>query len=178
MSHYGDFLMKRFVIPYLKKGSWEVHLLFDDPGRLLDIPKQYEQSRRDQISASSDHVCHVFFNDAEVPAKWKEILKCRACKRSLTVYLSDFFTENIRPFLGESQKYVTSGAAITSSAVMVTKGGGVCTCDIESSIDESDTRVWLHSTHSAGTKKFILSPDTDIFHIGLPARRNHADLAQ
>ncbi len=38
---------------------------------------------------------------------------------------------------------------------------------IEFRVDESDTRVWLHVRNSAGTKKFILSPDTDVYHIGL-----------
>jgi len=37
------------------------------------------------------------------------------------------------------------------------------TCDAE----ESDTRVWLHVVHSAGTRKLLFSPDTDVYHIGL-----------
>jgi len=39
---------------------------------------------------------------------------------------------------------------------------------IESRVDESDTRLWLHLKYSAGTKKKILSPDADVYHIGLP----------
>ena len=33
--------------------------------------------------------------------------------------------------------------------------------------EESDTRVWLHVVHSAGHKKLLFSPDTDVYHIGL-----------
>ena len=34
--------------------------------------------------------------------------------------------------------------------------------------EESDTRIWLHVVNSAGQKKLVLSPDTDVYHIGLP----------
>ena len=36
-----------------------------------------------------------------------------------------------------------------------------------SNAEEADTRVWLHVTHSAGNRKHIFSPDTDVYHIGL-----------
>ncbi len=167
MDEYSNFIMRRFIIPYLKKGSQEVHVLFDDPGRQIENPKQFEQSRRD--APLGDHICFVFFNDAEVPTKWQNTIKCRTCKRRLTIYLSDYFVKKIRTFLIESQKYVTSGATETFNSVVVTKDTGVCVWSpVESRVDESDTRVWLHLKYSAGTKKFILSPDTDVYHIGLP----------
>ena len=34
--------------------------------------------------------------------------------------------------------------------------------------EESDTRIWLHVMNSAGNKKLVLSPDTDVYHVGLP----------
>lgn len=82
--------------------------------------------------------------------------------------LSSYFVDKISPFLTESQKYVTSGATETSAGVVVTKGAGAVSCSIESTVDESDTRIWLHARNSVGSKKFILSPDTDVYHIGLP----------
>ena len=167
MGDYGNFLMRRFIVPYLKKGSQEIHLLFDDPGRQSENPKQFEQSRRD--TPLNDHTCFVFFDEAEIPVKWQPTIKCRACKQGLTNYLSSYFTRKIVPFMTETQKYVTSGATETSTSIMVTKREGACTwSNIESSVDESDTRIWLHSKCSAGMKKFILSPDTDVYHIGLP----------
>ena len=39
---------------------------------------------------------------------------------------------------------------------------------IESHVDESGTRHWPHLKHSTGRKKFILSPDTDVYNIGPP----------
>ena len=38
------------------------------------------------------------------------------------------------------------------------------TCNAE----ETDTRIWLHCRQSASMKILVVSPDTDIFHIGLP----------
>ncbi len=62
-----------------------------------------------------------------------------------------------------------SGATWSCYSAAVAKDAGKfqLSC-IESRVDESDTRVWLHVRNSAGTKKFILSPDTDVYHIGLP----------
>ena len=37
------------------------------------------------------------------------------------------------------------------------------TCNAE----EADTRVWLHIRHTAHTRVLLMSPDTDVYHIGL-----------
>ena len=34
--------------------------------------------------------------------------------------------------------------------------------------EEADTRVWLHVLRSPETRKLVCSPDTDVYHIGLP----------
>ena len=38
--------------------------------------------------------------------------------------------------------------------------------------EEADTRVWLHVLRSPGTHKLVCSPDTDVYHIGLPLMCN------
>ena len=51
--------------------------------------------------------------------------------------------------------------------VLSIEPSGVQECSLfTSDAEESDTRVWLHVVHSAGTRK--LPPDTDVYHIGLP----------
>ena len=40
--------------------------------------------------------------------------------------------------------------------------------DLETNADEADLRVWLHCKNSCGVNKLIFSPDTDVYHIGLP----------
>ena len=42
MAPYGGFIMRRFILPYFHKGSSEVHLLFDNPGNLVENPKVFE----------------------------------------------------------------------------------------------------------------------------------------
>ena len=36
------------------------------------------------------------------------------------------------------------------------------------------TRVWLHVLRSQGTHKLVCSPDTDVYHIGLPLVHNQS----
>ena len=168
MARYGSFIIRRFILPYFHKGSSEVHLLFDNPGNQPENPKVFEQSRRD-TTRSSDHMCTVFFDEAEIPTKWQETLKCRKCKRGLTHFLSAYIVQHIRPLLQGRQKYVTSGATDDGHAVEVTKSAGSNTAvQYDSDADESDTRIWIHAKHSNGSKIYILSPDTDVYHIGLP----------
>ena len=40
--------------------------------------------------------------------------------------------------------------------------------------EEADTRVWLHVLRSPGTQKLVCSPDTDVYHIGLPLMHNQS----
>ena len=37
-----------------------------------------------------------------------------------------------------------------------------------SNSEETDTRIWLHVHHTCFKNIYIVSPDTDVFHIGLP----------
>jgi hypothetical protein len=109
MENYGAFLIRRFILPHFLKGSTQVHVLFDNPGQLEENPKAFEQARRDS-TCTLEHTCWIFFEDAEVPAKWSDTLKCRKCKRGLTKFLSSFFIKRIRPSLNHRQSFVTAGA--------------------------------------------------------------------
>ena len=37
-----------------------------------------------------------------------------------------------------------------------------------SNAEETDTRLWLHVHHSSATNIYVVSPDTDVYHVGLP----------
>lgn len=39
---------------------------------------------------------------------------------------------------------------------------------LQSNSEETDLRIWLHCKNAYGTKQLIYSPDTDVYHIGLP----------
>ena len=68
--------------------------------------------------------------------------------------------------LGE-QKPVVSGCYEGGKAMGITTSGVHECCELLSDAEESDTRVWMHVFHSAGMKKLLFSPDTDVYHIGL-----------
>ena len=69
LANYGTFLMKRFIISQFKKGSSEVHVIFDSPGRLENTPKYYEQKHRDSKAAvaASNHVCADLTSSTLIP---------------------------------------------------------------------------------------------------------------
>ena len=50
----------------------------------------------------------------------------------------------------------------------VTTGGVQPVPTLSCGAEEADTRVWLHVPRSPGTRKLVCSPDTDVYHIGLP----------
>lgn len=109
LGDYAHFVMTRFVLPHYYKGSKEVHLLFDNSGQ-MENPKAFEHARRDTL-LFPDHACTQFVAEVLPPKKWQEALKCRNCKRGLTVFLSRHLLHNIGPLLpNTTQKFVTSGA--------------------------------------------------------------------
>lgn len=157
MADYGTFILKRFIKPYLKRGCKEIHLLFDNPGQQKENPKVFEQARRDN-SHSDDHLCTIFYDEAEVPTKWKEIVQCRVCKRALIVFLSSYMTRHIQPSLSSTQKFVTSGATGDLSGLEVTRYGGLRKAQVfESNVDESDTRIWLRPQLSRPTQIYLIT---------------------
>ncbi len=84
LEDYANFLLKRHAVPHFKKGSTEVHILFDTPGCLDNSPKQFEQRRRDS-STKAPPCCITLQGSTKVSSKkWREtVLACRTCKRSL-----------------------------------------------------------------------------------------------
>ena len=167
MRDYAVFLVKRFIIPHLAKGVKEVHIVYDMPACNL-TPKAFEQGRRDtEHSVSSDHE-HVAFTDvANVPQKWREYLHCRCCKRQLVLYLGQSFVHVVPPVLHGDQRVVTAGCHEGGKAMSISTSGVEEGPTLECDAEESDTRVWLHVLCSSGHKKFLYSPDTDVYHIGL-----------
>lgn len=170
MENYGAFLIRRFILPHFLRGSTEVHVLFDNPGQLVENPKVFEQTRWDSACTSLEHSCWNFFEEAEVPTKWNDTLKCRKCKRALTKFLSSFFTKRIKHSLNDKQSFITAGAMADDSGEAILVGKDLdprIYPALTSNAEESDTRIWLHIKHSAGVKKLIQSPDTDTYHVGL-----------
>ena len=104
--------------------------------------------------------------------RWmRAIGKQPGLSRELVVYIGDCFLRIAPTYLKEHQKLVVGGASDTlerDQAWSITENAleHIETC-YRSNAEEADTRVWLHATHSAGRRKLIFSPDTDVYHIGL-----------
>jgi len=174
MGDYGNFLMKQHILPYFKNQSTtEVHLLFDNPNCLQHSPKYFERLHRDeQNQIPDDHSCGGFSVDMVIPPKWRQnVINCRKCKRNLVCFLSEFILQRIRYRLNPTQKFVTAGGLEgdhAQKAMFVTRQTPPTVDErLTSNAEESDTRIWLHVLHSEGTRKLVLSPDTDVYHIGL-----------
>ena len=75
-------------------------------------------------------------------------------------------------FLSGCQALITAGgfaAQRRSQCWSVTNTGNPQPLPIfRSEAEETDSRIWLHCLKSAGSRKLLYSPDTDIYHIGLP----------
>ena len=174
LADYGRFLIKRYTISEFHKGSEEVHVIFDNPGR-IHTPKYFEQKHRDvNARVQADHKCGIFTNDTEIPPKkWREnFINCHRCKRNLVIFLGQFFLQNVSTFLSMNQALYVAGAfegAISDTAWFITKENNpqpnpLFLCNAE----ETDTRLWLHVSKTRFQRILILSPDTDVYMIGLP----------
>ena len=171
---YANFLIKQHVLPFFRGGSQEVHIIFDDPEHQGFSPKYFEREQRNKVNLVPDnHNCTDFSSDMTIPPKWREnVLNCRTCKRNLVCFLSNHFVHEMKSILQSGQKFVTAGGfnnenrdkAIFVCTNTTPQSDAVLQCNAE----EADTRIWLHAVHSAGKKKLVLSPDTDVYHIGLP----------
>ena len=92
-ADYANFLNRRYVLPNFAK---EVHILFDNPGRLPQTPKSFERKRKDlQATVIVGHVCDAIEDSRYIPSKWREdIVNCTNCKRILVLYLAKYYMKN------------------------------------------------------------------------------------
>ena len=80
--------------------------------------------------------------------------------------------EMVAQSLQPDQKFFTSGGfygELCNKCISITNENQKEVFSIlESNSEETDLRIWLHCKYAFGTKKIIYSPDTDVYHIGLP----------
>ena len=174
VGEYAKFLLKQYIVRHFRNSAREVHLIFDNEACLDTSPKYFERQHRDSSNAvPDDHFCTEFSQDLSIPPKWRSIvLNCRKCKRQLVCFLANFFLRKIKHRLTAGQKFVTGGGFDgdqSNNAYFVTREGSP-TCDdtLSCNAEESDSRIWLHVLNSTGNNKLVLSPDTDVYLIGLP----------
>ncbi len=110
LADYGKFLISRFIRPQFSKGSLEVHIIFDNPGQLENTPKYFEHLRRDASAKITEEHCCDELPTTNIPKRWREgLLNCRRCKRSLVLFLTDYFLNNIHTYLEAHQTLYVGG---------------------------------------------------------------------
>lgn len=175
---YGDyarFLMQRHITPHFSRGCSEVHLLFDNPGQLKNTPKFFEQKRRDELATvAAGHTCNDINESTRLPTKWREnVLHCRKCKRTLVCFLAQFMLKHMHTHLSSHQKFYVAGAFAEHIANTSWFVEGSCSSPqpdpaFSCNAEETDTMLWLHAKKTHCSKILVLSPDTDVYMIGLP----------
>ena len=165
---------KTHVASQFSKGCTEVHIIFDNPGRLTNTPKYFEQQRRDKAAAvQTNHCCDIITSTTKIPSKWREnVIHCRQCKRSLVKYLCQFFLKYMHRYLKQDQTLYVAGGfddPIQDTCWYVRNNTKPQPDPrYASDAEETDTRIWVHVRQTQCTKIIVLSPDTDVYHIGLP----------
>ena len=147
--------------------------MFDNPGRLTETPKHFERQRRDDSAkVIVGHACDEVLEGRIIPSKWREdMVNCRNCKRNLVVFLGKYYMKHLRKQLQPGKTLILAGCLegdIQDTAWSITRDSIPQPCPMyTSNAEETDTRIWLHCRHSNCNNILILSPDTDIYHIGL-----------
>ena len=171
---YTDILLNRFIHPHIRAGATEVHVLFDDPDNSIQSPKEIERQKRDNsVHIDSEHECVQIEPEGVVPTDWRgKLLNCRKCKRLLCEFLGQEMIQLVPSKLRENQTFFTAGGFLNqhrNQCWSVTRSGDPQPLPyLWSDAEETDLRIWLHCKHSTGSKKMLYSPDTDVYHIGLP----------
>ena len=153
----GQLPRKQHILPQFVGGSKEVNLLFDHPGRHLNSPKAFERAKR---SAQAETLMKQYQHQR---GGQESILTCHWCKRRLVSFLATYLVNHISNSLHTTQLFVKAGDSLHDEALAVQQHSlpqpdPKLYCNAE----EADTRIWLQAVHSAGMKKLVVSPDTDM----------------
>ena len=109
-----------------------------------------------------------------VPKNWRSLLSCRNCKQNLTAYVGDELLKLGPNCLVSPQMLIVN---IATTSYSTDKDGNKSPVpNLRTNASEGDLRVWLHCIQSRGTRKLIVSPDTDNYHIGIPIVRNNNNM--
>lgn len=176
LADYAKFLMSRYLLTHFHSGSIEVHIIFDNPGRLSNTPKYFQQLHMAQITVG--HCCNDLSAGTRLePSKWrKDFINCRVCKCNLIIFLGRYFLNNIGSNLQPDQTLYVAGAFkdnLVDTAWFV-KGSNVNSAQPDptftSNAEGTDTRLWLHARQTTFPRILVISADmcTDVYHIGLP----------
>ena len=118
------------------------------------------------------HTCDEVTTKSVVPNKWREnFINCRNCKRSLVIFLTQYFLYAAPKHMQLGQSLLIAGGfegEIEDTAWVVKKGSEPQPDPrYSSNAEETDTRMWISVEKTVYTNVLIRSPDTDCYHIGM-----------
>ena len=108
----------------------------------------------------------------KIPAgNWhKNLINCRQCKRRLVVFLGKYFLKKAQLYLKVHQTLYIAGAFEGDGTDVAWFAQGQNAVQPEPkylcTAEETDTRIWAHIKNTESNHILVLSPDTDIYHIG------------
>ena len=102
----------------------------------------------------------------------ENFLNCCECKRNLVRFVGKYCLDNAATYLQPHQTLYVAGCfdGEIGDTAWFARGNTrpqpnpVFTCNVE----ETDTRIRLHATKTGCSRILIISPDTYVYHIGLP----------
>ena len=151
----------------------------NNPGQLENTPKFFEQKRRDESTTIvTGHTCDDISETTRLPTKWREnVLHCRNSKRTLVRFLAQFMLKHMYTYLSSHQKFYVAGAfdGHLAHASWFVEGNNSPQPDpaYSCNAEETDTMLWLHVKGTNCSNVLVLSPDTDVYMIGLPLQCTH-----
>ncbi len=169
---YGEYFLKNSVHRYLNKGFRQVHILFDDPWCKNVGPKDIERQRRDSNLEPSTTELQEITVETKLPnIKWEQFIKNRHNKALLCEFLSNFIIQNGSDYLNDAQSIIVAGAfkGEKQNCAMIVNCNECSVIDkFKCNHEETDSRIWFHVNNIDSKTILIYSPDTDVYHIGLP----------
>ena len=143
----------------------------------MNTPKFFEHQRRDaSATVTLGHCCDEVTSNTKIPPrKWREnFINCRECKQSLVRFVGTYFLNNIGTYLQPQQTLYVAGAydGVEVDTAWFVRGNNCKQPDpaFSSNAEETDIRLWLHARKTSCANILIMSPDTDVYHIGLPLK--------
>ena len=165
--HLAEILLQRLVNRAKSNSSDEVHFV-TDTYRNVSI-KNAERANR---AAGGSQVMRIY--GQALPQQWKKFLSNGQNKESLTEFIFETWSKmatsdlkGVRVYLSHGSKcHVMSPGIAPDDTVRVDEVD-----NLNSTQEEADTRMFLHAAYaansSAATDVIIVSPDTDVFIIGI-----------
>ena len=167
-SDYINAFYLRNISTYLEQGIKSIHMVFDNQDLHTVTPKVVERSRRD-LDGSERPVSSVSLQGESILSRdWQTFLKIRENKKALVNLLCQELIKIHKNKRSNKSLVISGGFESSEIAVLVSCNEEKTVSQLNSNIDERDSRVWLHTFSDCGNKLLVVSKDNDTYHIGLP----------